>query len=231
MMQMLNSIPDVFNKQEIVYHYTTLDNAIKILSCGTLKASLRKESSDPWERLWLQQYGSYAQICFCVDNEHYGRGFLKSRMWDQYGDKYKGVCIAFFLEDLKKKSEGFEYAKIEYRQYDWPLSESRSDVRKYFWKHTDYEGETEFRMLSLSDKIDVNIKECFAGVVVNSDFVDQSRVEDLRAIVKQRNADMVFIRYKKYGIKVETEQSMAEQEEALKSLFLNVPLYSNSREL
>ncbi|UXE68776.1 MAG: DUF2971 domain-containing protein [Chryseotalea sp. WA131a] len=49
------------------------------------------------------------QVCFCKNTcrpdengmifppfEKYG--FAKPRMWDQYGDKYKGVCLVFSLK-------------------------------------------------------------------------------------------------------------------------------------
>lgn len=32
-------------------------------------------------------------------------GFLKPRMWDQYGNDYNGVCLAFSLDALKRKEK------------------------------------------------------------------------------------------------------------------------------
>ncbi|WP_318468306.1 DUF2971 domain-containing protein [Photobacterium leiognathi] len=50
-------------------------------------------------------------ICFTKDevltgnfNDMARRGFCKPRMWAQYGDKHKGVCLIF---DFKELSEAF----------------------------------------------------------------------------------------------------------------------------
>ncbi len=55
------------------------------------------------------------QVCFCMNAkerelgiislpffEKYG--FAKPRMWEQYGNRYKGVCLAFSLKDLQAQA-------------------------------------------------------------------------------------------------------------------------------
>ena len=60
------------------------------------------------------------QVCFCMNNhniktdklEYYG--FFKPRMWDQYGDKYKGICLAFDKKELLKDSKIGLEKEIDY---------------------------------------------------------------------------------------------------------------------
>ena len=70
-------------------------------------------------------------ICFCRDSEpltgiHLNdiakRGFAKPRMWAQYGDAHKGVCLAFDREKLIEKvaeacanAVGIYYGNVTYR--------------------------------------------------------------------------------------------------------------------
>lgn len=68
------------------------------------------------------------QICSCKNvpeeefkgrvikpEEHYG--FTKARMWDQYADSYRGVCIAFSKKELLKLHNGLS-GDVEYIRYD-----------------------------------------------------------------------------------------------------------------
>ena len=66
----------------------------------------------------------------CCSNEFEERalishGFLKSRMWSQYGENHEGVCLVFSKEKLKRlllnKFESTEYViwegDVEYKEY------------------------------------------------------------------------------------------------------------------
>ena len=70
------------------------------------------------------------QLCFCMnDNKsrkinsnpefpHEYFGFMKPRMWDQYADKYNGVCLAFSLTELRKEANGMLNRKVDYVNYN-----------------------------------------------------------------------------------------------------------------
>jgi hypothetical protein len=135
----------------------------------------------------------FNQICFCQNkkgedfaSENYisnfeGHeelfGFTKLRMWDQYADKYSGVCIAFSKEKIlsqnRQKFEIFE-RDVEYLTFQELLSKKIGDIQgnhlvnvgiekyrkqleeqlieSFFCKHIDYDGENEYRIATFFDK-------------------------------------------------------------------------------
>lgn len=147
--------------------------------------------------------GKTKQVCFCKNNsaidirgmnhppfEKYG--FAKPRMWDQYGDKYRGVCLAFSLTKLlenaaKVNITGGNLNYITYHEseeshhsidnnrltqggYD-TYKKSYSDylIKRLFNKHNDYVHENEYRLHSFAhgnyDYID--IKNTLRGVIIS----------------------------------------------------------------
>lgn len=137
--------------------------------------------------------GRFNLICFCKNkmgedfaSQYYlspfkGHeelfGFTKLRMWDQYADKFSGVCIAFskekilslnsskfdliddevkyfsFQELLSKKVgdiQGNHLVKVGKEQYKKQLEELAR--QSFFCKHVDYSGENEYRIGTLFDK-------------------------------------------------------------------------------
>lgn len=135
----------------------------------------------------------FNQICFCQNrmgedfaSENYisnfeGHeelfGFTKLRMWDQYADKYSGVCIAFSKEKIlslnQKKFEIIE-DDVKYLTFQELLSKKIGDIQgnhlenigiekykkqlekllieSFFCKHIDYIGESEYRIGTFFDK-------------------------------------------------------------------------------
>lgn len=149
------------------------------------------------------------QICFCMNNtrindrvthttlpyEYYG--FLKPRMWDQYGDKYNGVCLAFSRKKLEEESKTDDLIcdEVDYIRYsDLELNHLSVDTVKLkkdgyyeyleeyekrvdsilFSKHLDYGDENEYRIISTSsnDYDYLNIEKCLKGIIF-SDYVDE----------------------------------------------------------
>jgi hypothetical protein len=135
----------------------------------------------------------FNQICFCQNSmgEDFASknfisnfkgheelfGFTKLRMWDQYADKFSGVCIAFSKEkilslnkelfdivegnvqyltfqelSLKKTGDiqGNHLLKVGKVKYKDQLEQSVKE--SFFYKHIDYSGETEYRIGTLFDK-------------------------------------------------------------------------------
>ncbi|GEM_PF-1517305 len=133
---------------------------------------------------------NFHQICFCKnslndDIEYITRfkgfeeffGFTKLRMWDQYADKYSGICIAFskskilelnkdkiklFFGDIKYLSfedislkkigniQGNHLLNVGKEYYQEQLKEQIID--SLFLKHQDYSTENEFRIGTFFDK-------------------------------------------------------------------------------
>jgi hypothetical protein len=143
----------------------------------------------------LDMHHQMHQICFCQNSkeerfQNYTTkpleywGFIRPRMWDQYGDKYKGCCLIFSKEKLLKAAreqyENIEGNEVKYHSYSF-LETAYSNIdkrlfqeegmRKYkqtvknremnymLRKHIDYEGENEFRIYDQfkADKIDKDI--------------------------------------------------------------------------
>lgn len=204
-MSILN-IPQIFQDDDTVYHYTTSEKALLyILKDMKLRLSPRLDSLDPIEN--TKEFISYSgdhnsklielgrrisaelknakQLSFCKNKsndlnagiptvypfEKYG--FAKPRMWDNYGDKYKGVCMAFSKRKLQKSIKDtilFDNEKdVEYLNYNefstrhqsilWQGTEEKTFEhfmsifrRRLFYKHEDYSMENECRICSLSKK-------------------------------------------------------------------------------
>jgi len=109
-------------------------------------------------------------------NEEYF-GFTKPRMWEQYADNYSGVCIAFSKQKLlalNNKSLELLEVDVEYIINSQLKSKKMGDInldflleigldeykreaekrvkKGLFYKHKDYIGENEYRIVSQFDK-------------------------------------------------------------------------------
>lgn len=116
--------PVVFSQTEKLYHYTTLDNAIAIISTGCFRMSKFEKMNDINESYrpilcYIEDYDSdkdyekldvaerelqnYRQASMTIDDTL--PGFALSTMWGHYADNGKGVCIVFdkwlLLEKLR----------------------------------------------------------------------------------------------------------------------------------
>lgn len=149
--------------------------------------------------------------CFCEDKEISGdlysnnpimyKGYCRSRMWSQYADDHKGVCLIFnksrLIREITKDINIKHYEKkviyddnlpglfdacdIEYDKDHNKLALERACeyIDKYlFMKLRDYEHENEFRIALLSDKypnddkIKVRINSSLIGIIVGTKFND-----------------------------------------------------------
>ncbi|MGV8946402.1 MAG: DUF2971 domain-containing protein [Lutibacter sp.] len=162
------------------------------------------------------------QVCFCMNNEKIESdedfGFIKPRMWDQYGDGYKGVCLAFSKKELLKlnnkkkiKKNKVNYLKykdlknqyieidhnilneIGYEKYNKELLDYVD--KTLFWKHLDYKGENEFRICTLEVKeYDyISIENCIKGIIVSLKDVNPYSLKILRKYSKKMKIDLIDI--------------------------------------
>lgn len=142
---------------------------------------------------------NFNQICFCQNHigQHFANknyisslkgneelfGFTKPRMWDQYADKFTGVCIAFskkkildnndsslelitgninyktFKELYKSKVGDIQGDYLKIAGKDKYITELESQIKQaLFIKHIDYSGENEYRIGTLFDKTKCSIE-------------------------------------------------------------------------
>ena len=140
------------------------------------------------------------QSCFCLNDlnpefdnaevvpfKYYG--FLEPRMWEQYGDNYNGICLAFDLEKLKEKNKSIYSKQVKYIDYELFHSNSKNidtvnlhnkGIEKYcqeyyeiikrqsLLKHLDYSGENEYRFISFTENEKfISIKDCLKAIVIS----------------------------------------------------------------
>ncbi len=152
-------------------------------------------------------YKSLRQLCLCCNSEidfeghHTGVfepidhfGFAKPRMWDQYADKYKGVCIALSRDKLYEHySPDFEILDIRYTknhmfktnidtssidlnevekigEHDYLDWKCKSELKKICEKHIDYQDENECKLITTSedDYAYIDIRNCIKGIFITS---------------------------------------------------------------
>lgn len=89
-----------------LFHYTTLDSAIKIILGNTLRfgkfenmndiAEVKRELYDEAGSEYLEQIVSqYRAISLTIDSGTNDRGFAIDALWGYYADKGNGVCLVF----------------------------------------------------------------------------------------------------------------------------------------
>jgi hypothetical protein len=131
-------------------------------------------------------------------------GFTKLRMWDQYADKFSGVCIAFSKEKiLSLNSKQFEIIEgdVEYLTFQQLSTKKVGDIQgnhlvnvgkekykkqleqlvkeSFFYKHIDYSGESEYRIGAFFDK-----EKCSFEIIRDEMVFDQSMMLDISGCVK-----------------------------------------------
>lgn len=183
--------------------------------------------------------GNAKQLCFCLNDEtrknNYNPqfpfeyyGFFKPRMWDQYGDKYKGVCLAFSLAALQENSPIYRNENISYITYsdlrkkhksidnerilnigleEYWQAESKRIEKNMFHKHIDYKDENEYRFLSFSEKeYDyINITNALKGIIVSKSVNDYQR-QALNAYAFNNDIEMLTINWDPCGIHFERKK-------------------------
>lgn len=135
-------------------------------------------------------------ICFSIDKKVHGdiiEGYNFPRMWDRYGKKYQGVCLKINKKIfLKENEEIISYNKVIRYSNAIPsvfVDVSEQDPEKitekditsmvinnldslFFLKHSDWEGESEFRVVQINmiAKNYCSIKESLEEIILGSNF-------------------------------------------------------------
>ncbi len=266
---MRKEISDIFNSDEIIYHYTKTQTVYEyILHTNKLRLSERKTSNDPIEnfidrsvvrssygytdtkkaddetaskvsKFILENIKNSKQLCFCKNNdnpelqkfmvlpsEYYG--FLKPRMWDQYGDKYNGVCLVFDKKILKENNPDIYSNDIKYINYEeffWnSISIDLNNLYKIglneyckntfekiknlsFLKHKDYSGENEYRFISFSNsETYLNIGNSLKAIIVSkknlTDFANKWFIE----FTTKKDIELFYIEWDNHGYHFESKE-------------------------
>lgn len=200
------------------------------------------------------------QLSFCMnDNTEYMQykfpqhspeffGFLKNRMWDRYADGYKGVCLAFSLEELKKSANcSFVTNKVEYRKYN-ELKENyhridKNEIKKIgianYWKtfseridqlllrkHVDYEGENEYRFLSFSEsEYDyINIESSLRFIIISENYTNDYMKHVLEECASKWGVEILFINWNTNGA---IFQTLSERNSLIKKTSKNLEKIRN----
>ena len=177
------------------------------------------------------------QLCFCENYysqgefslDHYG--FLKPRMWDQYGEKFTGVCLAYskskLLEDKKITHSGnvkyIDYSILQ-NNFNTINHDSLDGIRKneyinnvmkrvdetFFQKHKDYRDEREFRFLSFSSNEYefISTKEALVGIFFSPYLINNYYSGQLHSFANQKDSDLVYLNWTKNGVEVSSEKTM-----------------------
>lgn len=275
----ITDIPKVFQDDDTVYHYTkSIDALFYILKDMQLRISPRANSLDPIENTKefisysgvtnheLLEVGrriscelkSAKQLSFCKNNlsdsnnvvpmvEKYG--FVKPRMWDNYGDKYKGVCLAFSKKKLKEAIENTELFDndVEYMRYEdfsikhhsleWRNSSEETYEfylekfkRRLFYKHLDYKMENEYRICSLSSNNEehIDIRKALIGLIVSDIGINQRLFDEFEKRLNntQKGLNYMIISFRN---KKPCFQTYDEQNKFMKSIKLDFQQIKSSK--
>lgn len=169
------------------------------------------------------------QACFCQNNFDFGSdclefyGFLKPRMWDQYADKYNGVCIAFSKSKILSKNKAVLSGKVEYVKYS-DLSDNdfyidceeinrlgilacQKEINKkiksvLLRKHLDYFHENEYRLISTmnSKELYFDISDCITAIIVPSERTNKFKLMQIKKYIQDLNIVGLSIFWRDNGI-------------------------------
>lgn len=187
-----------------------------------------------------RQVENTKQLCFCMNNKDLFKkdsnlqdeefyGCLKPRMWDQYSDKYKGVCLVFSLSALLEQVNDFLHGCVNYQSYN-ELSQNiyQIDINKLrkigpekyaelyfeekvksvlFRKHKDYVGENEYRLISTSDnKYEyLNIDGALKAIIYGDKIISDCSKKKLQIISEQYNVGLYYIKWETTGISINSK--------------------------
>ena len=160
-------------------------------------------------------------ISFCMNDSHEdsidGLGFNKPRMWAQYGNNFKGICIALKLDKLIEhnkldKDDNIYHNKVKYAKFEeiWrnkprlnysefmDINSDDTIVKNIldreidniiFTKHKDFEDENEYRICHFTkdEYSHLNISDSILGLIVNSHKINPVDFSFLLTFTKKYN--------------------------------------------
>jgi len=135
--------------------------------------------------------------CFCSNAKGQTKGYLRSRMWSQYGENHYGMCLVFSKKAIEKIiDKNYKFEKVNYTEKtpietDFyyselkpPLLEStlesflnKNYAEIFFTKCKDYVDEAEYRLLKKTKEKNItyeflDISNCLKGIITGDRFND-----------------------------------------------------------
>ena len=201
-----NNFIEFIYSDDAVFHFTTIKKALEsICYTGTLRINKLYNTNDPQEyKHWTigsttdysansirkvkeleilinrLKENTYISCFTGNDTKKFKYGYQRARMWSQYGEEHKGICLVFSKSDIeffvKKKYSDIDVVEcdnVRYRNSQLingnafiinkknfciknnekvALNHIRNNIKSiYFSKCKDYENENEYRIV-LIDK-------------------------------------------------------------------------------
>jgi hypothetical protein len=145
-------------------------------------------------------------------------------MWDQYGDKYKGICLAFSLSELKKNANFYHdkikyisYNELQFNHFSIDLNDlHNSGFEDYneklfnqlnsvlFRKHKDYNGECEYRFCSFScnDYDYIDIKSCIVGIIISEKYISNEDLDKIHEFSEKFEVEVISVDWTESGVNI-----------------------------
>lgn len=162
---------------------------------------------DPMEFIF-RQISKFRQISFCKDYDDGTKGCTSSMMWGQYAKNEKGVCIEFdkeklllrekeYFSDIVQYNNRIPYINIESSEFTGEICEIEKNIKKviidnkdavFFSKHTHWEHENEFRIVSDTKK-SISIQNAITCIYVQKPDSTETR------ILKKLISEQIPIKY------------------------------------
>lgn len=199
-------------------------------------------------RYITQEAKKAKQLCFSTNrNQSYRKkktlndyGFIKQRMWDQYGEQYAGVCLVLSQEVLKQKTDKLIWKKRKYVTYEQQMNNriqlNNSDysingeinknrirekmVQYLNIKNIDYRDEQEIRALTFEDENEfIDISKCIKAIVICPDKMNNSfYARTINDYCEKKNIELVCLIWQKGNAIWDTRETRKEWGKIMKDI-------------
>lgn len=184
-------------KYKRLYHFTSFNSFVKIWLNQNLLFSPLNKVNDIQEAFFeaavinsdrvelaqklVEERLKYKQISFTMDYDSYFKGCMSTMMWGTYADKSNGVCIELdfdkirFPDNVIKGIVNYEpVLKLQHIVDNSIVTEEEFQAffndhqdEYFFFKHKDWEGENEYRVLAKGEEF-LDIDGAITAVYVTS---------------------------------------------------------------
>ena len=198
---------------DYLYHYTTVDNAIRIVASNTLlfgKLETMNDINESYRCVFgnpntIQEAHNllkqYQQLSFVADNLP-RRGYDIPSMWGHYAERGHGVCLVFNRQSLSDCfSSDMINNNVDYlSEYDSSIIIEENSVEQFFAKNTqklfftktsDWANEQEFRVI-LKSSNQMRVKVNFCNSLLAIVFYFAADVEKGDSVFNSSNVDVLM---------------------------------------
>lgn len=170
--------------------------SIPVYGWGEISYNVRNRTNNIRNEISQYRANHYKFVSFCTSTNE-SPGYMKPRMWAQYGDNQKGICLAFDKTKLIKKSrahfhivypEMISYHNLEDDLRNLGINFNNTDdsvhfavnfINKHksillFSKPADFKDEKEFRIIAKSSGNDayIDIRDSIVAIIAGDRFYD-----------------------------------------------------------